>query len=644
MFILAVFFISFAKNVQAAPPAGNTVGIYYGSVEISKANLPEIENKVLNLKYTGEELPVNYIDNFYKDSGTVYYKIGENGTWSTEIPKLKNVGNYNLEYYVIGDKNHNNLGDENNPESITVKVEVSKDDWGSKIEEKGAEYYLADNGKVSAEVKPGSVIWLKEDSYGASAWYGLDNTQDIFEPGSRFWVRWLHAIDDKEEYDEYFAKLDEEHRQRVEEDPSGGTRLWIFLTGVTKPDGTTEYGDIGVEIPYYIQLGDDWDETDINALFISENRDEPISVQFDTVESFNQQFESINFPETSGSYARLLLKHFSPYAVYDEDWGTKTTINGVEYYVASNGTVSAEVKPGSIIWLKEDSYGTSAWYALDNTQNTFEPGSRFWVRWLSEDNGEEYQKYLENLTDEQKKYAKENKLWIFLTGVIAPDGKEYKELENKVYYYIQLGDDWDKEDINKTYIGDESVTVNFVKMRTPEDTEESEFARLELNKFASHAVSDENDQNSIKFFFNSSGNNQENNNTNTQSDSNTGIDDKNNNNSDLNSKTDDDLKLDEYKNDNKNIESDNTRENKANSELSENFDISNDNISHDNNNENNLISYNNNITINSGKIKTSYNDDLTVILILYNISSTIIIAFWLQRKKVNSKKLKSIKK
>lgn len=312
MIFLAVFFKGFDKNTKAITPTGDSFGEYAGTSTIIKADLPELENKVLTLKYTGEEQPVNDINNMYENSGTVYYKTGENKIWSTEIPKFKDIGSYIIYYYVIGDKNHNNLGSQNNPIEITVNMEVSKDDWGTKIEENGIVNYVTDNGTTNAEVNKNGVIWIREESYGTSAWYGLDNTSGIFAPGSRFWVRWLHSEDDKEEFDTYYAKLDDAHKQRAEEQ-----RLWIFLTGVTAPDGT-EYTNLDVNIPYYIQLGDDWDEEDVYALFISETADEPVSVEFGSVAHFNEQFENINFPVTSSRYARLLLRHFSPYAVYDE--------------------------------------------------------------------------------------------------------------------------------------------------------------------------------------------------------------------------------------------------------------------------------------------------------------------------------------
>ena len=312
-FLLVILFC-FDQKLYAASPTSNVTGIYAGSVTIRKADLPEIEEDVLNLQYVGGDLPLTYIYDFYENMGKVYYKIGENGSWSDEIPVFDEIGNYDLYYYVIGNDNYNDLGNSDNPVQINVNVEVPKDSWGTRVNNNGIINYVSANGTTSAEITHNGVIWLKEESDGTSAWYGVDNSQGTFAKGSRFWVRWLSAENDPKEYQEYFEKLDEAHKKQVEEN-----KLWIFLTGVTGPDGK-DYTDLGIDvkIPYYIQLGDDWDEEDVNALFISETEDEPVDVRFGTVESFNSEFENINFPETTGSYARLLLRHFSPYAVYDK--------------------------------------------------------------------------------------------------------------------------------------------------------------------------------------------------------------------------------------------------------------------------------------------------------------------------------------
>ena len=312
-FLLLILFC-FDQKLYAVSPTSNVTGIYAGSVTIRKANLPKIEEDILNLQYAGGDLPLNYIDDFYENTGKVYYKIGENGSWIEEIPVFSEIGNYGIYYYVVGNNNYNDLGNRNAPVQINVNVEVPKDSWGTRVNNNGIINYVSANGTTSAEITENGVIWLKEESDGTSAWYGVDNSQGTFAKGSRFWVRWLSAENDPEEYQKHFEKLDEAHKRQAEEG-----KLWIFLTGVTGPDGK-DYTDLGIDvkIPYYIQLGDDWDEKDVNALFISGTEDEPVSVQFGTVESFNSQFDNINFPETTGSYARLLLRHFSPYAVYDK--------------------------------------------------------------------------------------------------------------------------------------------------------------------------------------------------------------------------------------------------------------------------------------------------------------------------------------
>lgn len=173
--------------------------------------------------------------------------------------------------------------------------------------------YVSENGTTSAIVKGRGIIWLKEESIDhydpvtgepviTSSWYGLDNSSGTFEDGSVFWVRWINSDSDPEEWKKYYDMLDDEHKKWVE-----NNKLWIFLTGVTGPDGK-EYHILNANIPYYIQLGEDWDKNDIQALFISNNADEPIEYSYVDVE----------FPEGKGEFAKLILKHFSPYALYDK--------------------------------------------------------------------------------------------------------------------------------------------------------------------------------------------------------------------------------------------------------------------------------------------------------------------------------------
>ena len=103
------------------------------------------------------------------------------------------------------------------------------------------------------------------------------------------------------------------------------------------------------------------------------------------------------------------------------------------YYVAADGTVSAEVTGNKMIWLKVDSDGLSTWYGLDNSNGTFAKGSLFWVRWLTFQG------------------AGGNNYRMFCYGVQAPDGTDVENLTNPVNLYIQLGTDWEREDIAEEF-------------------------------------------------------------------------------------------------------------------------------------------------------------------------------------------------
>ena len=184
--------------------------------------------------------------------------------------------------------------------TLKLTVFVDKSDWGEEVKNNDELNYVDKDGTTSTEVVKKDVTWVKEESDGTSAWYGLDNSEGEFELGSRFWVRWLSK--DKEEWEYYYNNLDEKHKNAVD---SG--RLWIFLAGVTAPNGQ-EYEGFNKEVKFYIQLGEDWDKEDINAVFISSGEDEILDVSY---------VDDISSPAGTQEFARLTLKHFSPYAVYD---------------------------------------------------------------------------------------------------------------------------------------------------------------------------------------------------------------------------------------------------------------------------------------------------------------------------------------
>ena len=201
--------------------------------------------------------------------------------------------------------------------------------WGSAVTRGDIPHWVAADGTTSVQVPADNgIIWLKEDSDGTSAWYGLDNSAGVFAEGSRFWVRWLSKQSDPTLWQYYYDKFDTEHKTDVESD-----NLWIFLIGVTAPDGT-EYTDFGTEVPLYIQKGPDWDGNDIRSVFISGASDEVLLSHF---------HGTMDYPESAlhpaAEFYKIMLSHFSPYAIFDELTDAERAALGIP----STGDISTEL-------------------------------------------------------------------------------------------------------------------------------------------------------------------------------------------------------------------------------------------------------------------------------------------------------------
>ena len=292
----------------AVAPSFFDPGAYYGSAQILRGDMSAPSRDVFQMRYSDDYQEFFELQKLYAQAGTVYYKLGVSGVWSSAVPRLKSTGKYDVYYYVDGGMNYNDLGSPWEPMHVAVNVV----DWGRKVSNNGIINYVDSSGKTSAEIDKKGVIWVKEQSGGKSSWYGLDNSSGIFEMGSRFWVKWLNKEFDREEYQKCFEQLDEANKQRALQG-----KLWVFLTGVTKPDGTTEYINLPIKIPYYIQLGEDWNADNVAAVCIFQGADNRIGTQVNTAAFFRSKYKGLKFAENSGNYIRLTLSGFSPFAVYD---------------------------------------------------------------------------------------------------------------------------------------------------------------------------------------------------------------------------------------------------------------------------------------------------------------------------------------
>ena len=178
-------------------------------------------------------------------------------------------------------------------------------DWGEQETHSGITHYVSADGTTSVEISAenadsNGIIWLREESEGTAAWYGIDNSAGTFESGSRFYVQWLNTAD----HPETFADIDEEIRQQVEEN-----RGWLFRIGVIAPDGT-RYTTLSNPVKVYVQIGDDWDKDDLRAYYIQQGADENVEVTY---------VENLPYPEATGEFGVMTLNHFSPYFIYDAD-------------------------------------------------------------------------------------------------------------------------------------------------------------------------------------------------------------------------------------------------------------------------------------------------------------------------------------
>lgn len=138
--------------------------------------------------------------------------------------------------------------------------------------------------------------WLKEDSPKTHAWYGLDNTEGIFPDGSRLPLRQIEQ--DEADFDKLYDSLTEEQREKLN---AGKGRIFLF-----SEEDLEKYPEIEKKLgdpKLYVELGGDWDDDDIHAIFIDEDEEENLPFEF----------PSPQLPEEE-KFARLNLSHFSTFS------------------------------------------------------------------------------------------------------------------------------------------------------------------------------------------------------------------------------------------------------------------------------------------------------------------------------------------
>ena len=255
---------------------------------------------------------------------------GESLTGSLERVEGEMAGSYEIKQGTLTEENNSNYEIKFEPGKFTISAKPAEDDpseepekpgndseteqpsdrpeWGeTMITIKGIKHYISKDGSRSVEISEentdvNGIIWVKEESYDpylgydTAAWYGFDNSNGVFENGSRAYVHWYN----KEQNSEKFSDIDETHE--VEDN-----NCYYFEVGVIKPDGTS-YAQLSEPIKFYVQIGDDWDREDLEAFYITQGEDEKVPVTFGTE----------NYPEGEDEFGIMTLSHFSPYFIYDK--------------------------------------------------------------------------------------------------------------------------------------------------------------------------------------------------------------------------------------------------------------------------------------------------------------------------------------
>lgn len=92
-------------------------------VNIKQADVKVTAPTAINSTYNGKEQAL--VNAGVTEDGKVFYRLGTDGTWTNTVPTAKNVGEYEVYYYVDGDDNHSDSGSAEEPLG-SVKVTIAK--------------------------------------------------------------------------------------------------------------------------------------------------------------------------------------------------------------------------------------------------------------------------------------------------------------------------------------------------------------------------------------------------------------------------------------------------------------------------------------------------------------------------------------
>lgn len=148
------------------------------------------------------------------------------------------------------------------------------------------------DASVAANVTAGFEQWKVVEIGGQNIRVGIRALTGIVEEGSEFVVG--PVAHGSEEFQYYWDQLD--NNNQVE-------RVNFFNLGIKKPNGTLYSTMDNGPVTIYIQIPENWDEADLQAVYVSAGVDEQFQENFVTIDGIK--------------YLSFNTNHFSPYAMLD---------------------------------------------------------------------------------------------------------------------------------------------------------------------------------------------------------------------------------------------------------------------------------------------------------------------------------------
>lgn len=95
--------------------------------ETVKTNITSYTAPKAVADFAESDTPQPIVEEGTAEGGTMYYRLGLNGDWSTEVPTSTVAATHNVYWYVKGDETHNDLGSETAPQGKTTVTKGHND-------------------------------------------------------------------------------------------------------------------------------------------------------------------------------------------------------------------------------------------------------------------------------------------------------------------------------------------------------------------------------------------------------------------------------------------------------------------------------------------------------------------------------------